>query len=223
MTQSNRAPHKGCFITFEGGEGVGKTTQIDRIGGRLRAEGVTVVQTREPGGTPEGEAIRDLLKNVDLRWSALGETLLNSAARKEHVDRCIGPALLRGDWVLCDRFFDSTTAYQGIVGGIDLELIDRLNRESAGDMVPDLTILLDLDPGRAGERLKARAAAEDRYDLKDHSFHRRLRQAYLRLAEAAPDRFAVVDAGQSVDRVGQEIWQVIRRRLLDPMGLGAGR
>lgn len=206
------SPRRGIFITFEGGEGVGKTTQIHRIAQRLRDIGADVAETREPGGPPEGEAVRGLLKNLDLSWSPLSETLLNCAARAEHVSRLIAPALAAGRWVLCDRFFDSTVAYQGLVGAVDRALIDRLNAAVMQSTVPDVTVLLDLDPKQSFDRVRGRGPADDKYDAKDLSFHERLRAAYLSLAQAAPDRFAVVDAAHPEDAVEAAIWSVLVER-----------
>lgn len=209
---AQHSPQHGIFITFEGGEGVGKTTQIRHIARRLRDAGVDVVETREPGGTAEGEAVRGLLKNLELNWSPLSETLLNCAARAEHVSRLIAPALAAGKWVLCDRFFDSTVAYQGLVGSVDRALIDRLNGAVMQDTLPDVTVLLDLDPRQSFDRVKGRGPADDKYDAKDLSFHERLRAAYLSLAQAAPERFAVIDAAQSEEAVEAAIWAVLVQR-----------
>ena len=153
-----------------------------------------------------------MLKDLELHWSPLSETLLNCASRAEHVDRLIAPALVAGRWVLCDRFFDSTIAYQGLVGSVARDLVDQLNAAVMQDTLPDVTVLLDLDPKQSFDRVQGRGPADDKYDAKDLSFHERLRTAYLSLAQAAPERFAVIDAGRTEDVVEAAIWSVLVER-----------
>lgn len=214
MAKQGSTSKKGRFITFEGGEGTGKSTQISLIAERLLQHGIEIVETREPGGTIEGEAIRTLLKDPVYNWTSFSETLLNSAARAEHVERLIAPSLAQGVWVVCDRFYDSTTAYQGIVGEADLALIETLNAQSVGTTKPDLTILLDLDPGIAADRLQERTQKPDRYDGKEMAFHVALRAAYLSLAKKEPNRFFVVNSGRERNIVTNEIWAEMEKRFL---------
>jgi dTMP kinase len=206
---------KGRFITFEGGEGGGKTTQIARLAARLEAvRGRSVARTREPGGSPGAEAIRDLVLNgaVD-RWSPVTETLLMYAARRDHIERVIAPALAEGRWVLCDRFADSTRAYQGAAGGADLGLISALERTVVGETLPDLTLILDLSPETGLARAQARAGGEMRFESKGLAFHQALRAAFLDIAAGEPERCAVIDADQPVEAVETAIRAVVRERL----------
>lgn len=206
---------KGRFITFEGGEGGGKTTQIARLAARLEAvRGRSVARTREPGGSPGAEAIRDLVLNgaVD-RWSPVTETLLMYAARRDHIERVIAPALAEGRWVLCDRFADSTRAYQGAAGGADLGLISALERTVVGETLPDLTLILDLSPETGLARAQARAGGEMRFESKGLVFHQALRAAFLDIAAGEPERCAVIDADQPVEAVETAIRAVVRERL----------
>jgi dTMP kinase len=206
---------KGRFITFEGGEGGGKTTQIARLAARLEAvRGRSVARTREPGGSPGAEAIRDLVLNgaVD-RWSPVTETLLMYAARRDHIERVIAPALAEGRWVLCDRFADSTRAYQGAAGGADLGLISALERSVVGETLPDLTLILDLSPETGLARAQARAGGEMRFESKGLVFHQALRAAFLDIAAGEPERCAVIDADQPVEAVETAIRAVVRERL----------
>ncbi len=210
---------RGIFITFEGGEGAGKTTQLRRLAERLRAQGRIVTTTREPGGTPSAEAMRDLLVRGDTdSLSATAEALLNYAARDDHLRRLIRPALERGEMVLCDRFMDSTRAYQAYAGDCPVALVDVLEREVVGETRPDLTLIFDLpvEEGlrRAGIRNGARHEAEDRFERKGEAFHRRLREAYLRIARENPERCVVVDASGDMDAVEREIFDILRSRRL---------
>lgn len=200
----------GRFITFEGGEGGGKSTQLRLLAQRLAEDGGEVVATREPGGSPGAEAIRDLLvRGAADRWSAMTETLLMYAARRDHVERVIKPALGRGAWVLCDRFADSTRAYQGAAGGTDPAFIAALEAHVLGDIRPDLTLILDLPPEAGLARAASRAGAETRFESKGAAFHARLRQAFLDIARAEPDRCRVIDAAQSLEAVSADIWAAI--------------
>ncbi len=206
----------GRFISFEGGEGAGKTTQIRRLAERLSPRLAELVLTREPGGSPGAEALRDLLVRGDAdRWSALSETLILYAAREDHLERLIRPALARGAWVLTDRFADSTRAYQGAGGGADAAFISGLEQAILGATRPDLTLILDLPIEQGLSRALARGGAEERFERKGADFHARLRQGFLDIAQAEPDRCVVVDAAQAPDQVAARIWDVVQRRLLD--------
>ncbi len=201
---------QGRFITFEGGEGGGKSTQLRLLAQRLTAAGQDVVATREPGGSPGAEAIRDLLVRGEAdRWSAMTETLLMYAARRDHVERVISPALARGTWVLCDRYADSTRAYQGAAGGADPAFIAALEAHVLGPVRPDLTLILDLPPETGLSRAAARAGAETRFESKGSAFHVRLRQAFLETAKGEPQRCRVIDATQPLEAVSASIWAAV--------------
>ena len=204
----------GRFITFEGGEGTGKSTQVRRLAERLREAGQEVVLSREPGGSPGAEEIRRLLVNGDPeRWTSVAETLLLYAARSDHLDRVIRPALERGAWVICDRFADSTRAYQGAAGGVASGLLSALEHEVLDGDVPDLTLVLDL-PAEAGlGRATGRGEAENRFETKTVGFHARLREAFLEIAVAEPERCAVIDASGSEEDVARAVWDVVTERL----------
>jgi dTMP kinase len=205
----------GLFITFEGGEGAGKSTQIKRLSEYLAGLKLAVVLTREPGGTATAEAIRDLLVNGDPgSLSSTAEALLNSAARDSHLREVIRPALARGDIVLCDRFMDSTRAYQGIAGDCPLALIDALQENVVGFTIPDLTFVFDLDPAVGLERAKQRTqGGEDRYERKGLAFHHKVRDGFLALAEADPGRCIVVDASMGIDVMYNFLTQHLERHL----------
>lgn len=190
------------FITLEGIEGAGKTTVADRITQALRARGLTVHATREPGGTKLAERIRGVvLDRGEEHISATAEMLLMFGARQVHIDNLIRPALSRGEWVLCDRFTDATHAYQGGGRGVDRTLIDRIAQAVHGNLMPDCTLLLDV-PVRVGlERMQARRGAVDRFEVESAQFFDRVRTRYLELARAAPARFRIIDATQSADQV----------------------
>ena len=205
---------RGRFITFEGGEGAGKSTQVGRLVARLQGQGREVVATREPGGSPGAEGIRDLvLRGAADRWSPVTETLLMYAARRDHIERVIRPALARGAWVVCDRFADSTRAYQGAAGGTDPHLISALETYVLEDTRPDLTLVFDLPTGLGLERAHARAGAEMRFESKGMAFHERLRESFLEIARAEPDRCAVIDARGSLDDVEAQVWREVEGRL----------
>lgn len=197
----------GLFITFEGGEGTGKSTQVRRLADYFRAQGRAVVETREPGGTPAGEALRNLLVTGEVgRWSAEAEAMLNAAARSVHVRDVIAPALAQGDVVISDRFIDSTRAYQGFAGGCSFDLIDNLEKAAIGDCRPNLTFVLDLDAALGLARAKARGdGMEDRYERKGLAFHEKLRAGFLAIAKAEPKRCIVIDAGQNIDGVASDV------------------
>ena len=205
---------RGRFITFEGGEGTGKSTQAALLADHLRADGREVVQTREPGGSPGAEALRSLLVSGEGdRWSPLAETLLMYAARADHLDRVIRPALDRGAWVVCDRFADSTRAYQGAAGGASEELIETLDARVVGDDQPDLTLVFDL-PVEAGlARAAGRGGDEARFEGKGPEFHQRLRDAFSAIAAAHPDRCMLIDAAGAREAVAERVWAAVRDRL----------
>jgi dTMP kinase len=205
---------RGRFITFEGGEGSGKSTQLKRLAARLEAEGREIVATREPGGSPGAEAIRELvLRGSADRWSPVTETLLMYAARRDHIERVIAPALARGAWVVCDRFADSTRAYQGAAGGVDPELIGALERHILAEVRPDLTLIFDFPTEVGLSRAASRAGAEMRFESKGVAFHERLREAFLEIARAEPERCAVIDAAGSMDEVEEAVWAAVQARL----------
>ena len=205
----------GRFITLEGGEGAGKSTQVALLAKHLRVRGIGVVETREPGGSPGAEKIRDILVDGPTdRWDPVTETLLHFSARREHVVGTIRPALARGAWVLCDRFADSTRAYQGYGLGVDQALIDRLYRDTVGDLAPDLTLILDI-PVEAGlRRADARRAGGTRYERMAVDFHRRLRDGFLEIARKEPRRCVVIDAAGTVDAVAEAIQTAVDGRLI---------
>lgn len=199
----------GRFVTFEGGEGAGKSTQIRRLAERLRAAGHDVVETREPGGTAQAEAVRALLLAPDHDWQPLSEALLHAAARSEHLAGTIRPALAAGRVVLCDRFMDSTRVYQGAGQGLDPDSIGALDRLVVADTRPELTLILDVDPAIG---LARAAGRPDRYQGLDRSFHTRVREGYRRLADAEPDRCVLIDAGRPADDVAAEVRAVVAKR-----------
>lgn len=203
----------GRFITLEGGEGSGKSTQAKRLAAALEARGIATLTTREPGGSPGAEEIRTLLVNgAPGRWDALTETLLVYAARADHVGRTIGPALLAETWVISDRFTDSTYAYQGAGRGLARETIRRIDSVVLDDFKPDFTLMLDLDVGIGLKRAGMRGGAESRFENFDRDFHERLRQAFLEIAKRHPDRCAVIDAAPNQDEVAAAIWSAVARR-----------
>ncbi|MET1028629.1 MAG: dTMP kinase [Dongiaceae bacterium] len=205
------------FITFEGGEGAGKSTQIRLLAETLRQAGLSVVLTREPGGSPGAEQIRKLLvEGIPGRWTAETEALLHFAARADHLDKVIRPALAAGGWVLCDRFADSTVAYQGYGHGLDLNWLAELRARIVGETEPGLTVIFDLPVetglARAADRVAASAAqAEDRYERMDRAFHQRLRDGYLAIAKAAPDRCRLLPADRPLDDVAAALRQLVAR------------
>ena len=202
------ASERGRFITLEGGEGAGKSTQARRLAERLRALGHEVVLTREPGGSPGAEALRALLVEGDAdRWSPTSETLMMYAARADHLERTIRPALARGDWVICDRFLDSTRAYQG--AGTPPGLIADLERAVVGAELPDLTLVFDLPVETGLARAGARAGGEARFEAKGEAFHQALRAAFLDIARREPKRCVVGDAEPAPDAVAQAVWAAV--------------
>jgi dTMP kinase len=202
------------FISFEGGEGGGKSTQVRTLADRLRAAGHDVVTTREPGGSPGAEAIRDLLVNGEAdRWSPITETLLMYASRRDHLERVIRPGLERGAIVLCDRFADSTRAYQGAAGGAPKGLIADLERDVLEGTLPELTLILDLPVEEGLKRAHGRGGAEARFEGKGQAFHERLRQAFAEIAAAEPERCVLINAAQALDAVAADIWSAVSERL----------
>ena len=208
----------GRFITFEGGEGCGKSTQIRLLAERLRAAGKKVLLTREPGGTALAERIRSLVREEsDDPPNSRAETLLFIASRAQVVESVIRPALASGTWVLCDRFADSTFAYQGYGRGLDLEELKRINSFATGGLEPDRTILLNVSPEVSAKRMRAREAATntdaDRMEKAGDGFHARLKQGFLELAAAEPKRFAVIQADGGVEEVAEAVWNSIQPML----------
>lgn len=212
---------QGIFISLEGGEGAGKTTQISLLRDSLVERGYDVVTTREPGGTPEGEKIRNLLVQRDGgAWTPMAEILLFLSAREMHVERLIKPALAAGKIVISDRFLDSTLAYQGYGHGFDLEKIQSLSALALNDFAPDLTFILDVDPkvglGRSNRRLGAEEGEknkEDRFERLDFSFHEKLRQGFLSIAKADPERCKVVSASLAVDKIADYLLEESLKKL----------
>jgi len=194
----------GLFVTFEGGEGTGKSTQIERLAALLRSRGLDPVVTREPGGTPIGERVRDLLLDVDRRPSAATEVFLLEASRAELVASVVRPALEAGRDVLCDRFDDSTLAYQGGGRGLEADTLAVLNRFATGGLKPDLTLLLDLDPS-VGLKRRSGAGEANRLDREPEAFHRRVRERYIELARREPERIVVLDATEGEDALEKRV------------------
>jgi len=206
---------RGKFITLEGGEGAGKSTQAKQLASFLRRQGIKVVLTRELGGAPGAEKIRKIwLEEGEDYWDKTAELLLVFAARREHLVKTVWPALKRGAWVISDRFMDSTRAYQGMAAGAEVKQIERLYREIAGDFEPDLTLLLDVPVAVSMARVRKRGGWNDRYQLKNAAFHRKLRNVYLALAKKYKRRFAVIDAGQELEKVTKTIAAAVAKKLL---------
>ena len=210
----------GLFSTFEGVEGSGKSTQIQRLEDRINSKIVNVdlLVTREPGGTDSAESIRQLLVTGRAdKWRAATEAMLMSASRHEHVEHVIRPAIESGAIVVCDRFYDSTRVYQGIVGGVPEPDIEALIRLACGNLVPDLTILLDMDVDEGLRRADGRETAETRFESKGVEFHRKVRSGFLELAARHSGRFVVIDAGREIDRVTSDIEAAVMPRLSDAL------
>jgi len=218
MTTQARA--RGRFITLEGGEGAGKSVQARRLEDRLAALGLAVIRTREPGGSPGAEALREaILTGFASDFSPAGQALLFAAARVDHLDKTILPALERGAWVVCDRFADSTRAYQGAAGNLPPEFIADLERLTVGANRPDLTLILDL-PAELGLKRAAerrRTGPADRFERQGLPFHETLRRAFLDIALAEPGRCVVIDAAGSEEAVAAAVWAAVEARL-DPLG-----
>jgi dTMP kinase len=215
-TAVKRSPGRGRFITFEGGEGSGKSTQIKTLAERLDAVKLRAIVTREPGGSPGAEIIRHLvLSGMGKLLGPDAETLLFAAARDDHVRTVIQPALSQGIWVLCDRFSDSTRAYQGRLGNVSPELLNAMERVTIGDLKPDLTFILDVPVEIGMQRAAARrgTGAPDRFEAEDVRFHRQLREAYRQIAADEPKRCVLIDASNDRGTVAAVIWAALRERL----------
>lgn len=213
-----QSSNKGTFITLEGGEGSGKSTQIKLLSEWLNGLGVDHICTREPGGAPGAEQIRKLVLTGDVdRWTPMTEVLLYTAARSDHVERVITPALDSGRLVICDRFYDSSIAYQGAGRGVGVEKVRALQKLVLGDLRPDLTLILDLPVqvglGRAVDRETGAVDAEDRFERMDVSLHETFRAVFLEIAEQAPDRCVVVDADKEVEELQETLRSIIAQRL----------
>ncbi len=210
----------GKFVTFEGPEGSGKSTQIRLLAERLEKQGIDVLCTREPGGTATGEAIRNILQHnaAGEPLDARAELLLFTASRAQLMDQIILPALKKGVWVLCDRFIDSTMAYQGFARGMDIATLDAINEFAVFGRKPDLTILLDLDIEAGFKRLEERyadgKASHDRFEKEAREFHHRVRDGYHKLAAREPERFRIVDSDRSIEEVSIDIWNAAKEALL---------
>jgi len=208
---------RGLFITFEGGEGSGKTTQIQQLKEWIESSigSVNLCMTREPGGTIEAESIRTLLLNgAASKWQPATEAMMMSASRHEHVIHVIEPALSRGDIVICDRFTDSTHVYQGYVGGVDNALLDGLDQLSCQGLVPDLTLLLDIDSNAGLARTIQRGIAESRFESKGVTFHQKVRQGFVERAEKYPDRITKIDAAKPAGEVTMNVIAAVRALLV---------
>jgi dTMP kinase len=212
----NRPSGRGKFISFEGGEGSGKSTQIKKLAERLATAKLRAIVTREPGGSPGAEIIRHLvLSGMGKLLGPDAETLLFAAARDDHVRTVIQPALNQGTWVLCDRFFDSTRAYQGRLGQVSPGVLNAMQRVTIGDLKPDLTIILDIPVEIGMQRAAARRGkgVPDRFEAEDVQFHRDLREAYKQIAAEAPERCVLIDADADADTVAAQIWKALRDHL----------
>jgi dTMP kinase len=209
-------PDTGRFITFEGGEGSGKSTQAGILANRLARAGRNVFSTREPGGTPAAEEIREaLLSGSVWQFGPFAEALMFAVARADHIEHAIGQALHEGKWVVCDRFLDSTRAYQGATAGVPRGLINALERLTTGGLLPDVTFILDIPPeeglARAAERRSV--TVPDRFENQELMLHERVRRAFLDIAEEEPDRCIVVDASQPEAMVAEDVWEAVLQRL----------
>ena len=202
-------PRRGIFVTFEGGEGAGKSTQLGLLASRLKAARLNVVETREPNGP-----IRNLLVQGDRSWAPMAETLLHFAARAEHLEETILPSLEDGLWVLCDRFGDSTMAYQGYAQELGRPAVERLQRLVAGKLKPDLTLILDMPVGLGLERsMRRHVNKETRYERMGRAFHETVRKAFQDIASREPERCVIIDANQPVETVHEAIWATVKERL----------
>jgi dTMP kinase len=225
MAEANvkRPAGRGRFISFEGGEGSGKSTQISKLAERLEAAKLRAIVTREPGGSPGAEVIRHLiLSGMGKLLGPDAETLLFAAARDDHVRTVIQPALNQGSWVLCDRFSDSTRVYQGKVGHVASGLLNAMERVTIGDLKPDLTIILDVPVEVGLKRAAARRgnAAPDRFEAEDIKFHQKLREAYREIAAAEPQRCVLIDASGEANMVAASVWTALRDRFFAAPAVG---
>ncbi len=201
----------GCFISFEGGEGSGKSTQIKLLADILGSNKIDVVLTREPGGSKGAEEIRELLvKGESGRWDGITELLLLYAARRDHVERIIKPAIKAGKWVLCDRFSDSTMAYQGYGYELGREKILKVHEASLGEFQPDLTMIIDIPVDIGLKRALSRRDGEDRYESMDISFHQRMRNGYIDIAKSDPSRVKVVDGAGTINQVNERLYAQLK-------------
>jgi dTMP kinase len=219
---TKRVSTRGRFITFEGGEGSGKSTQIKTLADRLQAAKMRAIVTREPGGSPGAEIMRHLvLSGIGKLLGPEAETLLFAAARDDHVHTVIEPALDQGIWVLCDRFSDSTRVYQGKLGQVDLRILSAMERVTIGDLKPDLTVILDVPVEVGMQRAAARRGTglPDRFEAEDIGFHQKLRDAYRQIAEDEPQRCALIDANADANAVAAKVWAALRERLLPSSAL----
>ena len=204
----------GRLITFEGGEGAGKSTQVSILVERLRNAGRHAIATREPGGSPAAEDIREtLLSGKVKQFGPFAEALLFSIARQDHIDTVISDALGRGQWVVCDRFLDSTRAYQGATGGVPAPVISALERLTLHGVMPNLTIVLDIPVEEGLARMARRRGAPDRFESQDISQHERIRKAFLDIAEEEPGRCVVIDASKPEALVAEDVWEAVAERL----------
>ena len=205
---------RGRFITLEGGEGAGKSTLLAGLVERLKAQNITTIRTREPGGTPLAESVRSLALHPPNgnKWSPLAEALLMNAARANHLDERIRPALLRGDWVLCDRFSDSTLAYQSI-GGVPMPTLRAMEASVLNDTVPDLTLILDAPPSELISRRADRGEPLDAFEARPQDFHDAVRAVFLQIADSDPARYVVLDALEPADSVLEDAWRAVSERL----------
>ncbi|MFC7290551.1 dTMP kinase [Hirschia litorea] len=208
--------YKGRFITLEGGEGVGKSTLAANLKLELEKKGQNVVLTREPGGSIGGETIRTLVLNPphsDGSWSPLTQTLLFFAARRDHLEHVIIPALTRGDWVICDRFTDSTRAYQAVAGGVDQDTITQFDTMVVGENQPDLTLILDMALEDAAKRRVLRNGPIDAFESLPQSFHEKVRHAFIQISQVHPERCYLVDASLEATAVTQKALEIVSNRL----------
>ena len=203
----------GQFITFEGGEGSGKSSQIKILKSKLIDKGIDVVCTREPGGTPSAEILRELVTTGEVnKWEPMTEALLMFASRYEHTKNLIIPSLENGKWVLCDRFYHSTYAYQGLGHGLGLEEMEALKKISIGEIEPDLVFFLDIDPMEGIKRTMGRHTNEDRFEKMDISFHTKLRDAFLGFSKTYSENSVVINAGQEINKISDIIFEEIEKR-----------
>lgn len=204
----------GLFITLEGGEGAGKSTQLKKLAASLRSAGHACVETREPGGTPEAEALREVfITHKGNNWPPAAQVLLMNAARALHTENLIKPALADGKIVLCDRYSDSTRVYQGSAGGYDVNKIDTITAATIGDFAPDLTFIFDIDPRVGLSRTKGRGGKGDTFEDKDIDFHDKLRGGFLEIAKDNPDRCVIIDASQDMQLIADQLLAEVLKRL----------